>query len=83
MKYQLIIPTKNKQARGLMDSNTTHCRGGQQHTRQGPWMGNDNRQALVWAMAIPHEWAMNKIPNEWGMKMGHEWPMESFPMTGQ
>jgi hypothetical protein len=46
-------------------------------------MGHDNRQALVWAMAIPHEWAMNKIPNEWGMKMGHEWPMESFPMTGQ
>ena len=46
-------------------------------------MGNDKRQALVWAMIIPNELAMNKIANEWAIKMGHEWPIESFPMTGQ
>jgi hypothetical protein len=46
-------------------------------------MGNDIRQALVWAMIIANELAMNKIANEWAMKMGHEWPIESFPMTCQ
>ena len=46
-------------------------------------MGNDNRKALVWAMIIANELAMNNIGNEWAIKMGHEWPIELFPMTGQ